>query len=165
MYGIPSWDVFLLYWKFLEGVGKMSKRGGILKKILIVLLIVILLPVGFIFLRFGSALTQEGNPVPYLRSIMKLELSNNGKEKVVDGQHEERYISEFKVKYPYGIAIEYMESLGWKFKEQMGSGFIFEKNEQQAVVETRQYSKQYYIWDVPKEVIYDQIEDGTFSSK
>jgi hypothetical protein len=139
----------------------MRKRGGVLKKILVFLLIVILLPLGYIFIRFGSALTQEGNPVPYLRSIMKLELSNNGKEKVVDGQHEERYISEFKVKYPYGIAIEYMDSLGWEFKEQMGSGFIFEKNGQQTVVETRQFTKEYYIWDVPKEVIYDKTQNGT----
>jgi hypothetical protein len=153
----------LFYWKFLEDDGKMCMRGGILRKILIILLIIILLPLGFIYLRFGSALTQEGNPLPYLSSIIKLELSNNGKEKVVDGQHEERYISEFKVKYPYGIAIEYMESLGWELQEQMGSGFIFEKNGQKAVVETRQYSKQYYIWDVPKEVIYDKTQNGSSS--
>jgi hypothetical protein len=135
-----------------------------LKKLLIVLIIVVLLPIGYIYLRFGSALTQEGNPVPYLSSIIKLELSNNGKEKVVDGQHEERYISEFKVKYPYGIAIEFMKSLGWEFKEQMGSGFIFEKNGQKAVVETRQYSKQYYIWDVPRKVIYERTQDGISNS-
>jgi hypothetical protein len=139
-------------------------RWYFLKKILIGLIIVVLLPIGYIYLRFGSALTQEGNPIPYLSSIIKLELSNNGKEKVVDGQHEERYISEFKVKYPYGIAIESMKSLGWEFKEQMGSGFIFEKNGQKAIVETRQYSKQYYIWDVPKEVIYEQTQDGTTNS-
>jgi hypothetical protein len=135
-----------------------------LKKLLIGLIIVVLLPIGYIYLRFGSALTQEGNPVPYLSSIIKLELSNNGKEKVVDGQHEERYISEFKVKYPYGIAIEFMKSLGWEFKEQMGSGFIFEKNGQKAVVETRQYSKQYYIWDVPRKVIYERTQDGISNS-
>jgi hypothetical protein len=153
--------LILFCWSSSLGVGKMRKRGGVLKKILVFLLIVILLPLGYIFIRFGSALTQEGNPVPYLRSIMKLELSNNGKEKVVDGQHEERYISEFKVKYPYGIAIEYMDSLGWEFKEQMGSGFIFEKNGQQTIVETRQFTKEYYIWDVPKEVIYDKTQNGT----
>jgi hypothetical protein len=45
----------------------------------------------------------------------------------------------------------------------MGSGFIFEKNGQKAVVETRQYSKQYYIWDVPKEVIYDKTQNGSSS--
>lgn len=157
--------LLLFYWEFIEGDGKMSKRGGILKKILIVMLIVILLPLGFIYIQLGSALTQEGNPFPYLRSIMKLEISNNGKEKVVDGQHEARYISEFKVKYPYGIAIEFMESKGWEFKEQMGSGFIFEKNGQEVVVETRQYSKQYYIWDVPNEVIYDKARNGSSSSK
>jgi hypothetical protein len=140
-------------------------RWYFLKKILISLIIVVLLPIGYIYLRFGSALTQEGNPIPYLSSIIKLELSNNGKEKVVDGQHEERYISEFKVKYPYGIAIESLKSLGWEFKEQMGSGFIFEKNGQKAVVETRQYSKQYYIWDVPKEVTYEQTQDGPSNSK
>jgi hypothetical protein len=136
-----------------------------LKKILIVLIIVVLLPIVYIYLRFGSALTQEGNPIPYLSAIMKLELSNNGKEKVEDGQHEVRYISEFKVKYPYGIAIESMKSLGWEFKEQMGSGFIFEKNGQKTIVETRQYSSQYYIWDVPKEVIYEQTQDGPSISK
>jgi hypothetical protein len=148
----------------LKKLVKYSRRWYFLKKILIGLIIVVFLPIGYIYLRFGSALTQEGNPIPYLSSIIKLELSNNGKEKVVDGQHEERYISEFKVKYPYGIAIESMKSLGWEFKEQMGSGFIFEKNGQKAVVETRQYSKQYYIWDVPKEVTYEQRQDGISNS-
>jgi len=123
-----------------------------LKKILIIFLLFFLLFFTFIGLRFGSALTQEGNPIPYLISISQYELSNNGYEKVLETTNEIRYISEYKKKYPFGMAIEFMKNKGWEFKDQMGSGLIFEKNNKDITIGTRKYSKHYYIWDVPKEI-------------
>lgn len=121
-----------------------------MKKLFIVFILIVVLLLGFIGLRFGSALTQEGNPIPYLIAIAKYELSNNGYEKVLETSKEIRYISSFETKYPLGMAIEFMKNKGWKFKEQMGSGLIFEKDNEVLTISTRQYSTHYFIWDVPK---------------
>ena len=124
---------------------------GTLKKVLIAVLLFFFLFFGFIGFRFGSALTQEGNPVPYLIGISKYELSNNGYEEVLETTNEIRYISEFEEKYPLGMAKEFMKNKGWKFKEQMGSGLVFEKDKETITIATRQYSKHYFIWDIPKD--------------
>ena len=97
---------------------------GTLKKVLIAVLLCFFLFFGFIGLRFGSALTQEGNPVPYLIGISKYELSNNGYEEVLETTNEIRYISESEKKYPLGMPKEFMKTKGWEFKEQIGSGQI-----------------------------------------
>ncbi|MGD6800987.1 hypothetical protein ACQCVK_11875 [Rossellomorea vietnamensis] len=124
-----------------------------MKKLLIAVFLIFFLFLGFVTLRFGSALTQEGNPVPYLAAIGQYELSNNGYHEVLRTTNRIRYISEFEDKYPLGMAIEYMESLGWEFKEQIGSGLMFEKGGETITIETRQYSKHYFIWDVPREIL------------
>lgn len=123
-----------------------------MKKVLFVVMLVLVLSFGFIALRFGSALTQEGNPIPYLISIARLELLNNGYEKILDTENGNRYLSESKERFPYVIAKEFMKSKGWDFKEQLGAGLVFEKDEKVITIGTRQYSNHYYIWDVPKEV-------------
>ncbi|MCA1029550.1 hypothetical protein LCL95_00730 [Bacillus timonensis] len=125
-----------------------------MKKILMVGLLCFVLLLGFVGYRFGSALTQEGNPIPYLISITKYELSNNGYEQVLETENGIRYVSQYEKKYPLGMAIEYMKSKGWEFKEQMGSGLVFVKNEEEITISTKQYSKHYFLWDVPNEVIH-----------
>lgn len=123
-----------------------------MRKVLIVVSLLTLLFIGFIGFRFGNALTQEGNPIPYLMAITKYELSNNGYAKVLETSNEIRFVTEFERKYPYGMTKEMMKSKGWKYKEQLGSGLVFEKNKEIITIGTRQYSKHYYIWDVPKEI-------------
>jgi hypothetical protein len=123
-----------------------------MKKVLMMGGVFLLLLLVFIGLRFGSALTQEGNPIPYLIAITKYEFSNNGYEEVLERSDKIRYVSKFEKKYPLGMTKEFMKDKGWEFKEQMGSGLIFEKNDEIITIGTRQYTKQYFIWDIPKEV-------------
>ncbi|OZM58534.1 hypothetical protein CIB95_02910 [Lottiidibacillus patelloidae] len=123
-----------------------------MRKILAAFILIIILFLVFIGLRFGSALAQEGNPVPYLLSITKYELTNSGYEEVFSTDSVIRYVSAYELKYPYGMAIEFMKNKGWVYKEQLGSGFVFEKNNKIITISTRQYSKHYFIWDVPKEL-------------
>jgi hypothetical protein len=59
-----------------------------LKKMMIAILFILLLFAGFIGVRFGSALTQEGNPALYLVSAAKLELAGNGYEKIYEAENE-----------------------------------------------------------------------------
>lgn len=47
-------------------IGETTVRGQFLKKILLIALLLFVLMIGFITFRFGSALSQEGNPIPIL---------------------------------------------------------------------------------------------------
>jgi hypothetical protein len=61
------------------------------------IIVFIILIAGFVVVRFGSALTQEGNPLSYLISITKYELSNSGYAKVLQS-NDNTYISKFEKK-------------------------------------------------------------------
>ncbi|WP_171910645.1 hypothetical protein [Rossellomorea aquimaris] len=48
---------------------------------------------------------------------------------------------------------EWMKKADWTFTEQTGSGLEFAKENEVITIETRQYSRHYVIWDVPKEIV------------
>lgn len=99
---------------------------------------------------YGNVLFQEGNPIPVVSSILKLEFSNA--DYVKFSASPTKYISKFNSAGDrYSIIKEYMKKKGWEFKEQMGSGLIFDKNGEQTVISTRQYTKNYFIWSVPEQ--------------
>lgn len=113
-----------------------------MKKSLIILLIVILL-VGIIS---GSpVILQEGNPLPILGGIIKLGVSDDN---IVQISNEPRvYISKESVG---NISlVELIEKEGWKFEEQIGSGYIFSKDMKKIVVGSVQFTRKYRIWKVP----------------
>lgn len=123
----------------------------VLKRLLLVVCFLFILIAGFIVLRFGSALSQEGNPLPLLTSIYKLEFSGRDYMQFSSLENGKRYVSDNTGASRFDAAKKMMENYGWKFKEQMGSGLIFTKGEQTTVVETRQYSKHYILWDIPED--------------
>lgn len=116
---------------------------------------VLILLFGFITFRFGSALLQEGNPIPILTSIIKLELTNSNYQQFSETNSGYRYVSKTTRNSPssYDLVKEFMKEKGWHFKEQAGAGFIFEKNEEIVAIGTRLYSKNYFLWYVPKKVL------------
>jgi predicted RNA binding protein YcfA (HicA-like mRNA interferase family) len=125
----------------------------VLKKFILVMFLLFILTIGLILLRFGSALFQEGNPTPILTSIINLELQKSDYELFSETNIHNKYVSENTGIYRYDVIKEFMKEKGWDFKEQMGSGLVFKKDEQTIVVETRQYSKHYILWNIPKEVL------------
>ena len=126
-------------------------RGMNLKKILLTMLLLLILMTGLITLRFGSALYQEGNPLTILTSIMGLELSNSDYEQFSESKIRKRYVSANTANSGYNVIKEFMKEKGWDFKEQKGSGLVFENDEETLVIETRQYSKHYILWNIPSE--------------
>ncbi|MDR0136880.1 hypothetical protein RFW18_03920 [Metabacillus idriensis] len=114
-----------------------------MKRILNVMLLTFFICAGFIGLRFGSA--QEEDSASILLSIMELELSNSDYAKV----SEHRYVSTSTDSS--GFIKEFMTEKGWTYRDQAGSGLIFEKEERSVVVETRQFSRHYILWEVPKD--------------
>ncbi|MFV8828557.1 hypothetical protein [Alkalihalobacterium sp. APHAB7] len=122
-----------------------------MKRFLIVSTTVLVLLISFIGLRFGSALFQEERPLLMLYTVMKLEFSDHDFELISDTSTSKRYISKTRVSSEEIFHI-YMSERGWNFKEQMGSGFIFEKDGMVRVVTTRMYTRHYFIWSVPNEI-------------
>jgi hypothetical protein len=123
--------------------------GMILKKFLLIAFLLFVLFAGFLTFRFGSALSQEGNPIPILISISKIELSNSDYEWFSKTDKSNRYIGESR----FDVIKDIMNKNGWDFKEQMGAGLVFDKGGQNIVVETRQYSRHYLLWNIPNEVL------------
>lgn len=113
-----------------------------MKKTIIILLIIILLAgiiVGF------PVIFQEGNPLPILKGIIKLGVSDDN---IVQISNEPRvYISKASVRnIPL---IELIGKEGWNFEEQLGSGYIFSRDSKKLVVGSVQYTRRYRIWKIP----------------
>ncbi|GGM41274.1 hypothetical protein GCM10011351_29330 [Paraliobacillus quinghaiensis] len=125
-----------------------------MKKFLVVILLVLIVAIGFIVIRFGNALFQEENTTEIIASITKLEFTNNDYIKVTDTSHGIRCVSKNKRGSQEKVIKEFMKDNEWQFKEQMGSGFVFTKDGVNVVVETRLFSRNYFLWDVPEEVFH-----------
>lgn len=104
---------------------------------------------GFVIGVYGNVIFQEGNPIPLISSIIKLEFTNDTYVRYSNSP--DQYISEFEPgSQRYKIVIGFMEEKGWAFEEQMGSGLIFKKGDEQMTIETRQYTRNYYVWSIPE---------------
>jgi hypothetical protein len=114
------------------------------KKPLIIGIIVVFVLIISSFAAYSPAIFQEGNPMAVAKGIMRLKLSD---EKIVpiDSQ---RYIT--RTQGSNDIIISFMKDKGWSFKEQLGAGFIFEKQANSLIVVSRQYSKYFRIWTMPQ---------------
>lgn len=119
-----------------------------IRKIAVTLLIVLVIGFGLVASSFGSAIFQEGNPLPLIISAMKLHFSDSEFELFSKTEKRSRYLSESSGNSSYNVVKKYMKSKGWKFQEQMGSGLIFTKNDEDAIVVVKQYSRNYFIWEI-----------------
>lgn len=123
---------------------------GAIKKIAITCIILMAIAICFFVTSFGSALFQEGNPIPLLYSAMKLQLSDHNYQQFSKTDTRIRYLSEITGNSDYQVVKDFMQSKGWKYQEQMGSGLIFSKNGEDAIVVVRQYSSNFFIWEIQK---------------
>ena len=96
------------------------------------------------FVTYSPAIFQEGNPLPIVQAAIRLQLSN---EKIVPIDSE-RYMTE--TEDSNDIIISFMKSKEWVFKDQFGSGFLFEKQGNSLTVVCRQYSKYFKVWKIPR---------------
>lgn len=121
-----------------------------IKMYILPFLITMTIGIGFIISAFGPVIFQEGNPVPLMVSAVKLQFGESKYIQFSKTEKRSRYISESTGDGQYEIVKDYMKSKGWKYQEQMGSGLIFTKNGEDAIVEVRQYSRHYFIWEIQK---------------
>lgn len=123
---------------------------GRIRKYILPFLIMMIIGTGLIISAFGPVIFQEGNPVPLLVSAVKLQFGDSKYVQFAKTEKRSRYLSESTEDDRYEVIKDFMTAKGWKYQEQMGSGLIFTKNGEDAVVEVRQYSRHYFIWEIQK---------------
>ncbi|MCF6409363.1 hypothetical protein [Pseudalkalibacillus salsuginis] len=111
-----------------------------------------ILSIVFLLLYAAPILFQEGNPAPLLTAIMKLEKTDEGYIQYTETEMKKKYISKNNRENRYQVVKEVLEAKGWSYEEQAGSGLIFEKGNNELIVDTKLYSSYYYLWSLPKEI-------------
>jgi hypothetical protein len=123
---------------------KLEVQKMSLKKYVLVLVLMSTLAV---LMMIRPVLFQEGNPIPVLKGIAGLAFSDNEMVQISDDPV--RYISVTGEGEAPMVAL--MEKEGWHFKEQAGSGYIFDhpENDRMVVVTGVLYTRRYRIWRLP----------------
>lgn len=62
----------------------------------------------------------------------------------------EWYISKVNQGEAYEHLKQMMKKKGWNYKEQMGAGFIFQKENKEIIVESQMWTGKYVIFQIPK---------------
>jgi hypothetical protein len=106
------------------------------------------LMLGIVVGALGNVLFQEGNPLAVASAIVKLEVTNSEYEKISGSN--QKYIASFEGNGARELKL-YMKEKGWKFKEQFGSGYMFQKDDRTITVGTRKFTKRYYVWLIPEQ--------------
>lgn len=108
------------------------------------LIIIVVLLTSF-FLIYKNTIFQEGNPLPVLSGILKLNFTS---ENIVPiAENNDKYIT--KNSNGRDSLVSLMAEKGYEFLDQMGSGYFFKKEGQPNVaIMHRYYSTYYDIWDV-----------------
>ncbi len=116
-----------------------------MKKILLGIIASILFLVLLLF-QFNSISARESAPFPLISAAVKLAWNNSDIEAITGTP--EKYL----VKITDGIdpVITLMETRGWHFKEQMGSGIVFVRQGELMTVGSRMFTNKYMIISVPR---------------
>jgi len=105
------------------------------------LFVLIILMGGFFI--YSPVIFQEGNPCPQIRGMVELGIGHKDIVEISVNKYMTRSANgseEIKI---------FMKEKGYDFKEQMGSGYVFESLEgRSAVVVHKYYSRFYSIWSI-----------------
>ncbi len=113
------------------------------KKVLLFISLIILMA-GIFLVFYSSVVFQEGNPWPQIKGIVRLNLGGEAVVKLDIGEN--KYITKSNNSE---IIKSFMEDRGYKFTEQMGSGYFFEsKTGAGATATHRYYSRFYSLWTI-----------------
>jgi hypothetical protein len=115
----------------------------------------VIVAVGLLLLSMSNVIFQEGNPLPIFSGIMKLQGPDKEYAVISNKGGTGKYLSRNSGEERYAPVINFMENRSWRFKEQLGAGLVFQKADKQKVIETRLYSRYFYIWEIQDT---DQLE-------
>lgn len=114
------------------------KRSTIISAIIIII-------ISFIFLLNINLIFQEGNPLPIFSGILQL---NDSKTFAKIKNNPVTYITKTNNMDELFSHIEEDDKV--RYREQMGSGYIFENENKIVILTSRQYTRNYQIWEYNK---------------
>ncbi|MDP1420101.1 hypothetical protein Q8G35_17295 [Peribacillus simplex] len=104
----------------------------------------IIIVCGLLLLLIGlSSNTSFGKKSIAVASII---LTDNEIKKFEERNDEILYLSTANNTHPL---FSLLKKKGWSFKEQMGSGYIFNKDDSLITVESESFTKEYTVWHLP----------------
>ncbi len=113
-----------------------------------IIIAIISFALGVLIYNYSQIIFQEGNPWPQIKGIFKLNFGNKDIIKLDIGEN--KYIS--KSDNPE-IIKSFMKSRGYDFTEQMGSGYLFVKNNLNKVIVTHKYYSRFYsLWSITENI-------------
>ncbi|MBS4214844.1 hypothetical protein [Neobacillus rhizophilus] len=82
--------------------------------------------------------------------INKVHKSDGNIVKIAEEDSYQWYISEMKQGKAYENLKSFMEEKGWFFKEQLGSGFVFQNEQGEIMVSSEMWTRKFVIFHFPK---------------
>lgn len=120
----------------------MNLKNGSRNKAIIIAIVSFAL--GALIYNCSRIIFQEGNPWPQIKGIVQLNFGHKDIVKLAGGEN--KYIS--RSNNPE-IIKSFMKEKGYDFTEQMGSGYLFEKQTgTSAIAAHRYYSRYYSLWTI-----------------
>ena len=125
-------------------MGVMKKFGLWLGALLLIFFVLIAF-------RYGYLLTKDEGTVRLVTAISILDSTPRDYVKFDETIFVTRYVSENSGESRYDIIKKVLSDLGWSYKTQEGAALFFRKDKDIVVVETKLFTRNYFLWDVPIE--------------
>lgn len=83
-------------------------------------------------------------------AVSKVNASNENIVKLTEEDGYDWYISKMQQGKAYEDLKQMMKDKGWIYKEQMGAGFIFQKENEDLIIESEMWTGKYVLFQMPK---------------
>ncbi|HSO57624.1 MAG TPA: hypothetical protein VLQ66_05235 [Paenisporosarcina sp.] len=101
--------------------------------------------------RYGHLLAKDEGTIRLVAAISILDSTSRDFMKFDETIFVTRYVSENSGESRYDIIKKVLSDLGWSYKTQEGAALFFRKDKDIVVVETKLFTRNYFLWDVPIE--------------
>ena len=101
--------------------------------------------------RYGHLLSKDEGTIRLVTAISILDSTSRDFMKFDETIFVTRYVSENSGESRYDIIKKVLSDLGWSYNTQEGAALFFRKDKDIVVVETKLFTRNYFLWDVPIE--------------
>ena len=112
------------------------------------ILVVLFALIGF---RYGHLLTKDEGTIRLVAAISILDSTSHDFVKFDETIFVTRYVSENSGESRYDVIKKVLSDLGWTYKTQEGAALFFQKDKDIIFVETKLFTRHYFLWNVPIE--------------
>jgi len=125
------------------------------KKVLLITSFIILL-LGVFILFYSPVIFQEGNPWSQIKGVIQLTFGRSNIVKL--SGLDDKYLTKSK---GGPMAVEtFMKGKGYKYEDQMGSGYFYKSSNKTVVLTRHQYSRFYTIWTMIENINNTQKDNN-----